>query len=366
VPGAQIGPYKIEAVLGQGGMGQVFRVRDTRLGRIVAIKLIRSEHAEKGDFRHRFKREARAISALNNPYICSLHDIGEQDGSPYLVMEYVEGETLAAMLKAGPLPLDLALTYGSQIAEALAAAHAQGIIHRDLKPGNIMITASGVKVLDFGLAKRADPVSSDLTTDQSISEETHEGHVIGTVAYMSPEQAEGKSIDARSDIFSLGVVLYEMFCGQRPFRGDTTLSTLAAILRGTPDSLRKIRHDIPADIETFVLRCLSKNPADRYATATEMCTAIAACRGAHRGSPVGLPVLAQQSNTYGRNRNGSGDRASDRHPASRGGHPPSSAGGRQRAIGARSGCASETACRISNQDRHDASRSEDLFSRLWG
>jgi len=283
VPGAQIGPYKIEAVLGQGGMGQVFRVRDTRLGRTVAIKLIRSEHAEKGDFRHRFKREARAISALNNPYICSLHDIGEQDGSPYLVMEYVEGETLAAVLKNGPLPLDRALTYGSQIAEALAAAHAQGIIHRDLKPGNIMITASGVKVLDFGLAKRDASGSSDLTTAPSQSEDTQEGHVLGTVAYMSPEQAEGKSMDARSDIFSLGVVLYEMFCGQRPFRGDTTLSTLAAILRGTPDSLRKIRHDIPEDIEGIVLRCLSKNPVDRYASAAELCREVAAYRNRKPG-----------------------------------------------------------------------------------
>jgi dienelactone hydrolase/predicted Ser/Thr protein kinase len=270
VPGAQIGPYKIEAVLGSGGMGQVFRVRDTRLGRIVAIKLIRPDLANKDDFRHRFKREARAISSLNHPHICSLHDIGEQNGSPYLVMEYVEGETLAAVLKGGPLSLDRALTYGAQVAEALASAHAQGIVHRDLKPGNIMITSSGVKVLDFGLAKRAESSPSEGTTDPSLADETQEGHVMGTVAYMSPEQAEGKPVDARSDMFSLGVVLYEMICGRRPFHGDTTLSTLAAILRADPEHPRKLRHDIPEQLERIVLRCLSKNRADRYASGTEL------------------------------------------------------------------------------------------------
>jgi serine/threonine protein kinase/dienelactone hydrolase len=250
-------------------MGQVFRARDTRLGRTVAIKLIRADLAKREDFRHRFKREARAISALNHSHICSLHDIGEQDGAPYLVMEFVEGETLAALLRAGPVPLDRALVYAAQIANALAAAHSQSIVHRDLKPGNIMITSSGVKVLDFGLAKRAETSAAETPTG-TISDQTEQGQVMGTVAYMSPEQAEGRAVDARSDVFSFGVVLYEMLTGRRPFRGETTLSTLAAILRETPEAPRKIRHEIPENIERVIVRCLAKKPEGRFATASDV------------------------------------------------------------------------------------------------
>jgi formylglycine-generating enzyme required for sulfatase activity/dienelactone hydrolase/predicted Ser/Thr protein kinase len=267
--GAQLGPYQVEAELGVGGMGEVFLARDTRLGRTVAVKLIRSEFSQLGDFRHRFEREARTISALNHPHICSLHDVGEQDGFAYLVMEYVEGETLAQVLKKGLLPLDLALRYGAQIADALAAAHAKGIVHRDLKPANIMITEAGVKVLDFGLAKRAEPVTAEEETKLR-SGDTRAGAVVGTIAYMSPEQAEGRTVDARSDVFSLGVVLYEMLCGRLPFKGDTTLSTLAAILREAPEAPRKLRHDIPERVERIVLRCLEKKPEARYAITGEL------------------------------------------------------------------------------------------------
>src|SRR5579864_6278679 len=195
--GAQLGPYKIESSIGAGGMGEVYKARDTRLGRAVAIKVSSQQ------FSTRFEREARAISALNHPHICTLHDIGPD----YLVMELVEGETLAERLKHGALPIESVLRYGAQIADALAAAHAQGIIHRDLKPGNIMLTKSGVKVLDFGLAKS--PQDESLTDIQV---------VMGTLAYMAPEQREGKACDARTDIYALGLVLYEMATGKRPPR----------------------------------------------------------------------------------------------------------------------------------------------------
>jgi dienelactone hydrolase len=282
-PGSQIGPYQITAVLGEGGMGQVFRARDSRLGRTVAIKVIRAEFADRGDFRHRFQREARAISALNHPHICSLHDIGEQDGCPYLVMEYLEGQTLSDVLRAGPLPLDLAFTYAAQIADALAAAHAQGIVHCDLKPGNIMITSSGAKVLDFGLATRAEASAADAPT-ATLTAPTREGAVMGTVAYMSPEQAEGKALDARSDMFSFGVLLYEMLCGRRPFAGDTTLSTLASILRESPEHPRKIRPEIPEAAERVVLQCLAKKPESRYASARDASHALESCKPAGLGA----------------------------------------------------------------------------------
>jgi eukaryotic-like serine/threonine-protein kinase len=291
-PGSPIGPYKIEAVLGEGGMGTVFRARDTRLGRTVAIKLIRAEFAQRDDFRHRFEREARTISALNHPHICGLYDIGQQDGLGYLVMEYVEGETLSAVLKKGPLSLDQALHYGVQIADALAAAHARGIVHRDLKPANVMITDTGVKVLDFGLAKRSEHLGSEDETNTLSSRDTGAGQVMGTVAYMSPEQAEGKSLDALSDIFSLGVVLYEMLCGRRPFQGDTTLSTLAAILRETPEAPRKIHSEIPESVERVVLRCLEKKPEARFSSAADVERALAASRSASSTGGWRRPAMA--------------------------------------------------------------------------
>ncbi|HYW43335.1 MAG TPA: protein kinase [Bryobacteraceae bacterium] len=276
--GASLGPYCIERKLGQGGMAEVYSARDTRLGRTVAIKLLRREFAGQVDFRHRFEREARAISALNHPHICSLYDVGEQDGMSYLVMEHVDGETLAQILTKGPLPVERALQYAIEITDALRTAHAHGIIHRDLKPGNIMIAGAGVKVLDFGLAKlseHAAPADAETLTKTA---GTRAGQILGTVAYMSPEQAEGKPLDARSDVFSLGIVLYEMMCAQRPFRGETRISTLAAILRETPETPSRVRTGIPHDLEQIVLRCLQKQPEARYGSADDLHTALESCR----------------------------------------------------------------------------------------
>jgi len=210
--GTRLGPYEIVSPLGSGGMGEVYAARDTRLDRRVAIKI------SKAQFTERFEREARAAAALNHPHICQLYDVGPN----YLVMELVEGETLAACLKKGALPVELVLRYGMQIADALSAAHSKGIIHRDLKPGNIMVTSSGVKLLDFGLAKRRQPqVASDVTMPTA-EPLTHAGMILGTVQYMAPEQLEGQAADGRTDIFALGAVLYEMLSGERAFARATT------------------------------------------------------------------------------------------------------------------------------------------------
>jgi serine/threonine protein kinase/tetratricopeptide (TPR) repeat protein len=248
--GTRLGPYEVLAAIGAGGMGEVYRARDIRLGRQVAIKV----SAEK--FNKRFEGEARAIAALNHPNICALYDVGEN----YLVMELVHGERLK-----GPLPLDTAVNYARQIADALEAAHQKGIIHRDLKPDNILVANSIVKLLDFGLAKIVHaPEASDETVTQ-----TQAGTILGSAAYMSPEQAEGKPVDARTDIFSFGVVLYELINGRRPFQGKTAISTMAAILREEPQPL-----DAPEDFSRFVMRCLRKSPTDRWQTMAELKSAL--------------------------------------------------------------------------------------------
>ena len=265
----KLGPYEIVSIIGSGGMGEVYRATDTRLKRTVAIKVVRPELARSDEFGDRLRREARTISALNHPHICVLYDIGEQDGLHYLVMEFLEGESLAQALKRGPLPLEDALRYGTQIADALNAAHAQGIIHRDLKPANVMLSESGVKVLDFGLAKHFERVGPDDATAVMLTSESNAGRVVGTLAYMSPEQAEGRPLDARSDIFALGVVFYEMLCGRQPFRGESSLSTLASILREDPPAPRQLRPEIPVQLERIVQRCLAKKPEERYDSAAQ-------------------------------------------------------------------------------------------------
>src|SRR5712675_1594148 len=225
-PGKQLGPYEITAALGVGGMGEVYRARDTRLERTVAIKILSQLSSDPGR-RQRFEREAKAISGLNHPNICVLHDVGHQDGIDYLVMECVEGETLAKRLEKGPIPLDQVLKFGGQIADALDKAHRSGVVHRDLKPGNIMLTPTGAKLLDFGLAKPVVPLTTGATLTAAATPTTpvtQEGTILGTFQYMSPEQIEGKELDGRSDIFSLGTVLYEMLTGQRAFSGKSQLS----------------------------------------------------------------------------------------------------------------------------------------------
>src|SRR5499427_9207880 len=219
--GTKLGPYEIQSPLGAGGMGEVYRARDTRLERSVAVKILPAHFSTDPVRKQRFEREAKTISNLNHPHICVLHDIGSQDGVDYLVMECVEGETLASRLGKGLLPLEQVLKYGTQIADALDKAHRSGIVHRDLKPGNIMLTPTGAKLLDFGLAKPAAPVltGATLTAATPRSPMTEEGMIVGTFQYMSPEQIEGKEVDTRSDVFSLGAVLYEMLTGKHAFEG---------------------------------------------------------------------------------------------------------------------------------------------------
>ncbi|SPE38264.1 putative Calcium/calmodulin-dependent protein kinase [Candidatus Sulfopaludibacter sp. SbA6] len=245
----QLGPYQIVGILGAGGMGTVYQARDTRLDRMVAIKVSQAR------FSARFEREARAVAALNHPHICTLYDVGPN----YLVMEYIEGSPLQ-----GPMPLDQALKAAAQIADALYAAHRKGIVHRDLKPGNVLMTESGVKVLDFGLAKMEEPPLGEEESTRTVKPETEEGTIVGTTAYMSPEQAEGKPVDARSDIFSFGAVLYEMVTGRRAFRGDTKLSILSAILKEEPEPASSVRKGIPHDLERIIAQCLRKDPERRF------------------------------------------------------------------------------------------------------
>jgi eukaryotic-like serine/threonine-protein kinase len=272
-PGVKLGPYEIVGQLGAGGMGEVYRARDTRLDRTVAVKILR-EHLSSAEARQRFDREARTISALSHPHVCHLYDVGEQEGTSYLVMEYLEGETLADRLRKGPLPLDQVLKLGVEICEGLEAAHKNGVVHRDLKPGNIMLTRSGAKLLDFGLAKplQAAPPSSGLTQTLTTPQHpvTMEGMVVGTFQYMSPEQVEGKEADARSDIFALGAVLHEMVTGKRAFEGKTTASTIAAILAAEPPTISSLQPLSPALLEGTITACLGKDADERIQTAHEV------------------------------------------------------------------------------------------------
>src|SRR4030081_1789145 len=245
--GTHLGPYEILAPLGAGGMGEVYRGRDTRLDRTVAIKILPAQFSSDPVRKQRFEREAKTISSLNHPHICVLYDVGHQDGMDYLVMECVEGETLAKRLEKGALPLDQVLKLGTQIADALDKAHLSGVVHRDLKPGNIMLTPTGAKLLDFGLAKPTAPLSSaeTLTAATRNSPVTEQGTIVGTFQYMSPEQIEGKELDGRSDIFSFGAVLYEMLTGQRAFPGKSQLSVASAILEKEPAPISSVKPMTP-------------------------------------------------------------------------------------------------------------------------
>jgi serine/threonine-protein kinase len=271
--GARLGPYEIVDSLGAGGMGEVYKARDTRLERTVAIKVLLAHFAADHERRARFEAEARAISRLNHPHICMLHDIGHEGGIDFLVMEYLEGETLARRLERGPLPLDQFLRYGIEIADALARAHKQSIIHRDLKPGNVMLTKSGAKLLDFGLAKvhlAVVPASglSQVTTDTRSL--TRAGTLLGTVQYMSPEQLEGDPTDERSDIWALGCVLYEMATGRRAFNGKSRASLIAAILGSEPPPVSSVQPLIPPAFDHLVRTCLAKDSDERWQSAQDL------------------------------------------------------------------------------------------------
>jgi serine/threonine protein kinase/Tol biopolymer transport system component len=272
--GTKLGPYEIQSPLGAGGMGEVYRARDSRLDRAVAIKILPAHLSENPDARQRFDREARAISSLSHPNICHLYDVGQQDGISYLVMEFLEGETLADRLRKGPLPLDQVFKIGAEICEGLEKAHRSGVVHRDLKPSNIMLTKSGAKLMDFGLAKApaaAAPAGSSSNSLATRSQPlTAEGTIVGTFQYMSPEQVEGKEADARSDIFSLGTVLYEMVTGKRAFEGKTTASTIAAILAVEPKAISAVQPMSPAGLEHVVQSCLAKDPEERLQTAHDV------------------------------------------------------------------------------------------------
>src|SRR5216684_4075442 len=261
-PGVRLGPYEILDAIGAGGMGEVYRAKDTRLDRTVAIKILPAHLSSDPVRKQRFEREAKTISSLNHPNICVLHDVGQQDGIDYLVMECVEGETLAKRLEKGALPLEQVLKYGMQIADALDKAHRNGVVHRDLKPGNIMLTPTGAKLLDFGLAKPAAPLSSGVTLTAATrnSPVTERGTIVGTFQYMSPEQIEGKELDGRSDIFSFGAVLYEMLTGQRAFQGKSQLSVASAILEKEASPISSIKPMTPPALDHVLKKCLAKVP----------------------------------------------------------------------------------------------------------
>ena len=273
--GKRLGPYEILSAIGAGGMGEVYRARDTRLDRIVAIKVLPAHLADRAELRERFEREARTVASLNHPHICTLYDIGHQDGTDFLVMEYLEGETLAQRLLKGALPLDQVLQYAIEIADALDKAHRKGITHRDLKPGNIMLTKSGTKLLDFGLAKLKQevvPANVQLSQLPTANEPlTAQGMIVGTLQYMAPEQLEGKEVDARTDIFAFGAVVYEMATGKKAFEGKSQASLIAKILETDPPPISSLQPMTPPALDRVVKKCLAKEPDQRWQTASDLC-----------------------------------------------------------------------------------------------
>lgn len=284
----RLGPYEILTPIGSGGMGEVYRARDPRLDRVVAIKVLKGSSLNSAHAVARFEREARAVAKLEHPHICPVYDVGNDDGVEFLVMQYLEGETLAARLRAGPLPIEDVLKYASQIARAIDEAHTNGITHRDLKPSNVMITKTGAKLLDFGLAKvDSSAVAGRAETDSTLSVDfTHPGTVLGTVRYMSPEALERRATDSRSDLFSLGAVLYEMVSGVRAFEADSDARAIAAILGSEPRRLRELRPETPAELESLIATCLAKNPDDRWQSARDVARQLDLIAGSRRVAPA--------------------------------------------------------------------------------
>lgn len=300
--GSRLGPYEILAPAGAGGMGEVYKAKDTRLNRSVAIKVLPAHVRGDEELRQRFEREAQAVAALEHPHICTLHDISRHDNIDFLVMEYLEGETLAARLARGPLPLEEVLRHGGEIADALDRAHRHGIVHRDLKPGNIMLTKTGVKVLDFGLAKVMEPgaVASAMTAGPTRQQAlTAEGTILGTFQYMAPEQLEGREADARTDIFALGVVLYEMATGRRAFEGSSQVGVMAAILTQDPLSMTTLQPAVPPALARAVKKAIAKDPDRRWQTAADLADEL---RWIAEGAPVSSASAAVASGRPARSR----------------------------------------------------------------
>jgi Tol biopolymer transport system component len=289
--GVRLGPYEILTPLGAGGMGEVYKARDTRLDRAVAIKVLPSHLSDNPDLKQRFEREARAISQLSHPHICALYDVGSHEGTEYLVMELLEGQTLADRLEKGPLPTDQVLKFGVEIADALDKAHRHGIIHRDLKPGNVMLTKSGVKLLDFGLAKTLAPSRAESLSSLPTEAErplTEKGTIMGTFQYMAPEQLEGKEADPRTDIFAFGTVLHEMATGRKAFSGSSRASLIGAIMNTEPPPVSSVQPMTPPALDHVVRRCLAKEPDDRWQSAADVASELKWV--AEAGSQAGAPA----------------------------------------------------------------------------
>jgi len=306
--GQTLGHYTILELLGKGGMGEVYLAEDTKLQRRVALKVLSKSLVGDADRRQRFEREARAAASLNHPNIVTIHSVEEANGVPFLTLELVEGKTLSMLIPEKGFDLDKLLQVSIPLADAVGAAHQRGITHRDLKPANVMVTGDGrVKVLDFGLAKLREELSQAAQAAMPTQELTSEGAILGTVAYMAPEQAEGKTVDPRTDVFALGVLLYEMATGKRPFKGDTNVSVLSAILKDTPPSVSDIKQDLPRDLARIVQRCLAKDPEDRYQTAKDLRNDLRLLKddlasgevtmtsGVHRGMAAAAPKAASRT-----------------------------------------------------------------------
>jgi len=293
--GDHLGPYRVENAVGTGGMGEVYRAVDTRLGRPVAVKVLSGPRSHDADRLRRFEQEARAVAAVSHANVLAVHDVGSQDGVDYAVFELLEGQTLRQRLESGPLPVSKAVDYGVQICQGLAAVHARGIVHRDLKPDNVFVTRSGqVKILDFGLAK---PVPLGLPVAEGVSRArtaTEPGAFVGTCGYLSPEQARGRPADPRSDIFSVGAVLYEMLSGRRAFGGPTPADALAALLTQDPPEISAISRPIPRALERVVRQCLERNPEERFQSARDVALGLQAV------AEAGLPASAPASAPLGR------------------------------------------------------------------
>jgi Tol biopolymer transport system component/predicted Ser/Thr protein kinase len=302
--GRRLGAFEILQPIGAGGMGEVYRAKDTRLDRTVALKVLPSELSANPVLRERLEREAKAISGLAHPHICTLYDVGQDDGIDYLVMEYLEGETLAERLQKGPLPLEQALKCSIEVAEALDAAHRQGVVHRDLKPGNVMLTKSGAKLLDFGLAKLREGAPSDPATSASAIPTEHRplteiGTILGTYPYMAPEQLEGKDTDGRADLFAFGAMLHEMVTGRRAFDGESRASLIAAILEREPPPVSTLQPLSPPGLDHVVKTCLAKDPDDRWQSAKDVASALRWIKEAGSQGGVAAPVVRRRKTREG-------------------------------------------------------------------